>query len=333
MFDSTIRTIDKFQFEINNQIYELNPLIDNDKILISIQKLNSEIKYEKLLEKENLNYFGLDDPFKNLISLLENNQFKPKIKENEIKLKFHNENNSTSFNIHIPISNIHISSTINSIENINLNEGINNLEVNNELNILKKKVKDNENKITKIDYILKKVYQEYLMQKTIFNSKIINKNDVKIIQNFINPNQINEFKLLFSTYNNNDKIEDMHKFCDNKGPTILIIKANGKIFGGYNSSNWKKNNKFINDSNSKNSFLFSLDKKEKYPLNKNYLCYSCLGSANFLLFGNKDLCIWNNCTKNNLSFCEKNSYDIPDNYEITGGEKFFKVDGFEVYLV
>ena len=29
-----------------------------------------------------------------------------------------------------------------------------------------------------------------------------------------------------------------HKRCDNRGPTLTIIEANGYIFGGYNPTSW-----------------------------------------------------------------------------------------------
>ena len=55
-----------------------------------------------------------------------------------------------------------------------------------------------------------------------------------------------------------------HSLCDNKGPTLTLIKTvAGHTFGGYTRVNWDSN------SNSKadyHSFLFSVDKKSKYPI-------------------------------------------------------------------
>ena len=323
---------EKFQHKINNQIFQFWVIIDNNMILVSIKKLNPDIKYEKSFTKEDLYYFGKDDPFNKLISLLKNNQFKLKNKDNKIILKFIKENECTSFTINIPI----ISENYDSQNNVNesnikdiLNSEIKTLNEE-ELNKLKNQLSNLEMKII---YIKNKIEKKDVYNETILNSKILVKKDIKIIENFINPNDYNEFKLLFSTYKSiDDSIENMHKFCDNKGPTIIIIKANGKIFGGYNSSNWDKSGEYIKpDLKSKNCFLFSLDKKEKYTLQDEN--YSCLGSKSFILFGQSDLCIWNNYKKKEISFSEKSSYNIPDNFEMTGGKKNFKVDGFEVYSV
>ena len=32
--------------------------------------------------------------------------------------------------------------------------------------------------------------------------------------------------------------KDFHRHCDNKGPTVVLVKANNYIFGGYTDQNW-----------------------------------------------------------------------------------------------
>jgi hypothetical protein len=32
--------------------------------------------------------------------------------------------------------------------------------------------------------------------------------------------------------------QDFHKHCDNKGPTVVLVKANDCIFGGYTDQHW-----------------------------------------------------------------------------------------------
>ena len=34
--------------------------------------------------------------------------------------------------------------------------------------------------------------------------------------------------------------QDFHRYCDNKGPTVVLVKANGYIFGGYTDQNWQE---------------------------------------------------------------------------------------------
>jgi hypothetical protein len=50
--------------------------------------------------------------------------------------------------------------------------------------------------------------------------------------------------------------------CDNKGPTVVIVKVeNGRLCGGYCSIGWKSSGDWQHDNN---SFLFSLDSLKKY---------------------------------------------------------------------
>ena len=77
--------------------------------------------------------------------------------------------------------------------------------------------------------------------KIISKTYIINKNDFDLISSWINKNIIN-YELLYKATVDGDSIDDFIKKCENKGPTILIIKSKkGEIFGGYTEKNWTKN--------------------------------------------------------------------------------------------
>jgi len=53
-----------------------------------------------------------------------------------------------------------------------------------------------------------------------------------------------------------------HELCDNKGPTLSIIKSkDGKVFGGYTSASWSSVRGYKKDEK---AFLFSLSSKIKY---------------------------------------------------------------------
>ena len=63
-----------------------------------------------------------------------------------------------------------------------------------------------------------------------------------------------------------------HRKCDNKGPTLTIIESTkGQRFGGYTDADWKSDEKY---ATSKNSFLFSLDFNEKYPVKSGHEQYA-----------------------------------------------------------
>ena len=75
-------------------------------------------------------------------------------------------------------------------------------------------------------------------------------------------------KLLFRGSRDGFDAAKFHQLCDNKGPTITLIKSvKGLIFGGFSSINWARN---VNNFKSvPGSFLFSLSKKTKHEIYQN----------------------------------------------------------------
>ena len=66
-------------------------------------------------------------------------------------------------------------------------------------------------------------------------------------------------QLLYRRTNNDDSYETFHKLCDNKGPTLTLIKAtDGFIIGGYTPLNWDDHSSWKKDDD---TFIFSLTNK------------------------------------------------------------------------
>ena len=81
------------------------------------------------------------------------------------------------------------------------------------------------------------------------------------------------------------------------------------------------------------SFVFSLDKKGKYKVTR--IDCAIYGCKDFFQFGGYCFRIYNNCTtvNTNLLNDNKNSYDIPSNYGLTGGDNNFTISSYEVYQI
>ncbi|UZO12966.1 uncharacterized protein OCT59_004473 [Rhizophagus irregularis] len=110
------------------------------------------------------------------------------------------------------------------------------------------------------------------------NSKIINANDAAIVASWIDkkkgiPYRLKDipikFELIYRASHEGFNTNKFHECCDNKGPTVVIIKVrnSGEIIGGYNSLDWRSvkykgshYNRFYIDHKCKtsNSFIFSL---------------------------------------------------------------------------
>ncbi|GBC10238.1 hypothetical protein RclHR1_09460011 [Rhizophagus clarus] len=106
------------------------------------------------------------------------------------------------------------------------------------------------------------------------DSKIINAKDVAIITSWIDkkkeiPYRIKDipfkFELIYRASTERFSSYKFHEYCDNKGPTVVIIKVrnSGEIIGGYNPLDWRS----IKSSNDRNQsyhkFEFYFDHKCK----------------------------------------------------------------------
>ena len=103
----------------------------------------------------------------------------------------------------------------------------------------------------------------------IFNDSILlttpeDKDFVKTsVPNF--SSSIIAFNLLYRGSTDGWDVSDFHSKCDNKGPTITLIKSKaGRVCGGFTSIPWVSEDK---DSPDASAYLFSVDFKTKYMSN------------------------------------------------------------------
>ena len=131
------------------------------------------------------------------------------------------------------------------------NQQINSLK--SELLIVSTQNKNFKDSISKYQEEFKK-YQEEMKNKFI-GSKILNDQQKETLSKFIGLNF--EIKnLLWQGSRDGFSSKTFHSLCDNKGPTITIIKSsNGFIFGGFTLISWNSTSKWTEDSS---SFIFSL---------------------------------------------------------------------------
>jgi len=102
------------------------------------------------------------------------------------------------------------------------------------------------------------------LKKVFKNSNIINENLINSDLLLILP-KISNGKLLYRISELGASPELFHEKCDNKGPTIILIKLDsGHIFGAFNSLNYKSKFEY---EESDNNFIFSIsDGKIRKPI-------------------------------------------------------------------
>ena len=129
---------------------------------------------------------------------------------------------------------------------------------------------------------------------------------------------------------------NFHNFCDNKGASVVVISANGQLFGGYTSKKWEISSQYITDEI---AFLFSLTHNKKYPINTATECWAIFSPPNseiaFYFGYPHDLNIYNGFlsnknNKSNLS-CYRNSDGSQSTDLIANTDGTFVIDEMEVY--
>lgn len=211
------------------------------------------------------------------------------------------------------------SNTTETDENSNLNKEIINLT----------------QRITTLESKVEKLESKNKQNLFGLSGKIINtEEEVRELFSFISNGRERTFRLLYSATLEENTKEDFHKYCDNKGSTIVLVETtNGKRFGGFTSSSWKSNDQWVNDPC---ACIFSFDNHRKYKLLLPQYAY--YGGASYgPHFGNCDQlgfykrstgfldCIHQGC------FCTK-TYDISSIEELTNTNTYL-MNKFEVYQV
>ena len=300
--------------ELINQLYDtVNQLTEENKLMkIEINNLKEDInnKNQKMNDLEN----KLDD-FENELKNLkdENSQIKDKLKyiEEKVNKKSHKKEKEKD-------------------------------KSKNETNIENKSV--NENKIKKLnkEEKIKETpgIQNIELVGNLFNeSKIIKSLEEKInLNNWISSKgKINKIKLIYRATDNGDDSESFFKKCSNIGPSLSVIKAkNGRRFGGFTKAEWtdQKGKVILKDEN---SFLYSIDNKEKYDILKSESAISCYPYDYTLVYGNKQdrygIRLFSR-------FLEKSSYEnlaskvynVPQEICLSGKNKF-EVEEVEIFQI
>lgn len=108
--------------------------------------------------------------------------------------------------------------------------------------------------------------------------KAINSNEILVniqeernmFQQWIAPEKNIKMTLVYKASSDSFTANAFHTKCDHYPKTLTLIKTNQGIrFGGYTEVTWNNDVDFKKDNS---AFLFSIERKEKYPITKNTPC-------------------------------------------------------------
>ncbi|KAL9651468.1 hypothetical protein ABK040_001415 [Willaertia magna] len=174
-------------------------------------------------------------------------------------------------------------------------------------------------------------------------SKIINtKQYQKLLNEWIDEDKNQYWNLIYQGSRDGFGAQDFHNLCDEKSPTITIIKSTSDhIFGGYTTSAWNENNghNLSGYYSSPNAFLFSLNNPTKQDAKP--MRFDLNGKHNNIAMGydkyfgpsfGVDLCINNKCNSTERNFSHLGTaYGFNVSFEDMTGTKNFTVKEIEVF--
>ena len=142
-------------------------------------------------------------------------------------------------------------------------------------------------------------------------------------------------QLLFRATRDNWLAKEFHSRCDNKGPTLTLVKTKGaRICGGYASVSWEsiEGGSFKTDSE---SYLFTLNPNRTFNINKQEMAIRCdsqwgpvFGLSLYAWLSGSDTC-YSNASDNTFG----NIKDKDGNSYLTGSKIAFNVRELEVFSV
>ena len=351
--------------EFNNKKYLLKVSYNKDLILFEFEEINLfpiKDEYSIYLNLEQLRkmdiYFNLLNSFEEVLNVLRNNNFFFVLNEsNSYKIQIFDKIRNKFFFINIPFKCKDLKNEKNTfITYFNkLNDKVNMLEnkvndlqgiisdIYNYKNVLDKKFKEIEEftsefgpKFTKL-YKYKADLRELIEIKDeqkikyydINKSEILNADEVELFVSWL-ENKPKKINLIFNSKKDGDLIETFYDKCLFKGPTIVFVKTTKDFrFGGYTSIKWEnKDGEYFRDEK---CFIFSLNKKKKYPIKKPDNAINT-SSTYFAFGGGSDFLLCNYCTSNNENYVNNDgTFETTEEHELNGGEKNFTVSSYEVY--
>ena len=316
---------------------------DKEELKIKIQKIFTKIRNE-INNREDELLLEVDKQFENVFfneDVIKNSEKLPnKIKYSLEKCRNLDKEDYNENEISILINEcLNIENNIKDIKNVN--ENIKKCNNANNLEILFSPEEDGVNKFLEDIKVFGKLNNYDKNINELMKNSLIIKNDnkmkdsiIKWIEEKINK-KINKFELILRMSENGTKSEDFHKYCDNKGPTLTLVKTTkNKIFGGFTPLNWNNNGNQLYDK-SNQTFIFSLNLMKIYNMisNEREAIYCDNSGPNF---GLSDFDLQENMKIGVTYANEDCNFLSNENLELTGGKgdhESFETEELEVYKV
>ena len=333
-----------YQYNLNDIYYEIELSTSDNKLKIKVTN-KSKVEgcyyfYENSLENiYKINRYFL--VFENIEEIKENLIEIVKNKEN-VELK-PTENNEFKLIFKVTIGNKIINIEFNLTKKENGNDSLITILVE-KVNFLEKENQNLKNRIKEFE----EMFKEEIKEKNIFRQCLIGNSidtitkfeEYNLIKHGVN-NQIEEsinkvikLKLIYKSSRDGHYSEDFHKFCDNKGPTVNIIRTKtGTKFGGFLSKDWKSEG---GDQYDSQSFLFSFNRNKIYMNNGNYSSVFEKDKGPYFAYSINIFIDFAQTQKHyvrDLETMKKSWLNASCDFELNEGREYFDIQEIEVFQV
>ena len=190
------------------------------------------------------------------------------------------------------------------------------------------------------------VYKAPNPKKLSVDTKILKtEEEIDFIKNMIKENKYqklglkpNNFSLnlIYRATRDGDMGQNFHKFCDGLSPILLLIKTTHNVrFGGYTETFFEGTNDYLGKKDD-NAFIFSLDKRKYYEIEKGENAILCYINYGPVFYGNN----FSNIFLKEPFFKKKGSvapkgdrYKTKEDYEINLGKQYFTPIQIEIFHI
>ena len=170
----------------------------------------------------------------------------------------------------------------------------------------------------------------------LYSGSLLNYTDLNYIKSLFYPMEIRELKLLYCVRKDGPLGRTFHSQCDGISDTLVLVKGNRHIFGGFAKPKWNSKGRFIPDI-SLQSFLFTCRNHTKHTLNEyKYAINGCLNIGPTFGCNCSDLYITGDGRRVHTNI--GNSYSIPkgtnkEHFMSGSGKLGVTLEDYEVHKV
>ena len=178
----------------------------------------------------------------------------------------------------------------------------------------------------------KHVFGEKTQKYKVKGDIIHNKDEIELITRKINKvNKKITLNLIYKATVDSDKASAFHEKCDSAKSSLVLVETDeGKRFGGFTTNSWSGD---CVDKKDEDAFVFSLDKMKVYPNIPDEDAIGCYPKYGPIFLGCQIRIYDNAFTKGGTTFEKGLNFNTQEDYELTDGNREFKVKEIEVYEV